>query len=192
MEIIGKSIITDDSDKIELSVELKASAKEVNKCEKEFFKELSQNKVDGFRKGRAPKQVLEQMVGGHQKACDYIAERIFNEYAIKAIDEDDIIFLELPEFNMDGELKLDTPLNFTVTGLIAPEIEVENVDPIEIEMPPDEATDKEIEDYILDLRDAYHTFEDIKSKTHKVSEGDYVSLKMTVTQQNGTAIKGLD
>lgn len=58
----------DDGDKQELVLTLVASADEVKEAADKFFAEIAQRDIPGFRKGKAPRAVLEQNVGGHKNA----------------------------------------------------------------------------------------------------------------------------
>ena len=62
MEITGKTF-EEDGERRELIVTMMASAKEVDAAVKEYFKELSKNPIPGFRKGKAPRRVIEQYYG---------------------------------------------------------------------------------------------------------------------------------
>ena len=77
MEITSK-VFEEDGDKREVVVTMCASAQEVDAAVKEFFSELSQRDIPGFRKGKAPRNVLEQGVGGHEAAYGGVAEKIIN------------------------------------------------------------------------------------------------------------------
>ena len=53
----------EDGQTREVVLTITASAEEVDAAAKAFFKELGQRDVPGFRKGKAPREVLEQGVG---------------------------------------------------------------------------------------------------------------------------------
>ena len=83
----------DDGDKQELVLTLVASADEVKEAADKFFAEIAQRDIPGFRKGKAPRAVLEQNVGGHKNAMGGVAEMLFIEKAFKALDDADVIFV---------------------------------------------------------------------------------------------------
>lgn len=190
MEITGK-VFEEDGETRELVVTLTASAEEVDKYVKEYFKELSQNPIPGFRKGKAPKNVLEHGVGGHNAAYGGVAEKLINALAFKALDQSDILFVGQPEFNVDTIPEDHKPFSFTVSGAVPPEVELSDYGPVSIEMPPEEATEAEVAEHIENLRDYYHSFEDIKDESHKAEMGDYVNMVVTCTTAEGKAIRGL-
>ena len=188
---VTKRNIEDDGSTVELELTLMAPADEVDKAIKAFFKEISQQEIPGFRKGKAPRKVVEQSVGGHDAFMGGAVEKMINEYAWAALDDADVIFMEEPEFNVDTPMEDGHPFTFTVSGKIAPTIELSSYDPVSIEMPPDEATDEEIDKHIDNLRDYYHTFKDITDEDHEAQMGDYAMLNVSISSQDGKPISGL-
>lgn len=181
----------DDGERQELVLTLVASAEEVDAQADGFFGEVAQRDIPGFRKGKAPRTVLEQAVGGHENAMGGIAERLINELALKAIDQADVVFINEPDFNVDETLEVGKPFTFTVSGEVAPVMKLTSYDPVEIEMPPEEATDKEVEEQLRELQDYYHSFEDIVDSDHEAQMGDYVQAEVTVSN-NGRLVSGMN
>ena len=58
----------DDGDSQELVLTLVASAEEVDAAADKFFADIAKRDIPGFRKGKAPREVLEKQVGGHANA----------------------------------------------------------------------------------------------------------------------------
>ena len=190
MEITSK-VFEEDGDKREIVVTMTASAKEVDAAVKEFFKELSQRDIPGFRKGKAPRNVLEQGVGGHEAAYGGVAEKIINGGAFACLDAADVLFVGEPEFNVDAIPQDGEPFSFTVSGPVPPAVKLTDYGPVSIEMPPDETSDKEVDEHIDNLRDYYHTFQKINDADHTAQMGEYVDVTLTCTQADGTPIRGL-
>lgn len=181
----------DDEGRQELVLTMTASAEDVDASSKKFFNDLQQREHKGFRKGKAPRDVLEQSVGGHAKAMGGVAEELINDLAIPAIDDADIIFLEDPQFNVDGMIEEGKPFTFSVSGPVAPEMKLTDYGPVHIEMPPEDPTKKDIERQIEDLKDYYHSFKKIQDETHEAKLGDYVDIKLTVTDDDDKVVSGL-
>ena len=191
MEITGKTF-EEDGERRELIITLTASAKEVDAAVKEYFKELAKNPIPGFRKGKAPRNVLEHGVGGHTAAYGGVAEKLINTHAFKALDDGDVLFVGQPEFNVAEIPEDGKEFSFTVSGVVPPAMELSEYGPVSIEMPPDEATDAEIDEHIDNLRDYYHTFKNIDNPKHEAAMGDYVNMTVTCTKAaDGLAIRGL-
>lgn len=179
-----------DGEKEELVLTITASAEEVDESAKKFFAEIAQRDIPGFRKGKAPRQVLEQSVGGHKNAMGGVAEMLINELGFKAIDDADVVFLSNPDFNVDNDVVEGKPFTFTVSGPVVPTMKLTNCDPVAIEMPPDEATDEEVEAELAALQDYYHSFESIDDPDHKAEMGDTICATVTVLD-DGQPVNGL-
>ena len=180
----------DDGEKQELVLTMCASAEEVDESAKKFFAEIAQRDIPGFRKGKAPRQVLEQSVGGHKNAMGGVAEMLINELGFKAIDDADVVFLGNPDFNVEDDVVEGKPFTFTVSGPVVPSMKLSSCDPVAIEMPPDEATDAEVEAELAALQDYYHSFEKVDDADHKAEMGDTVCATVTVLD-DGQPVNGL-
>lgn len=187
---IKDKVREDDGNAQELVLTVTASAEEVDAAADRFFKEIAQREIPGFRKGKAPRSVLEQNVGGHANAMGGVAETLINELAFGAIDGADVIFLGEPQFNVDKMLEEGKPFTFTVSGPVAPQMKLADYGPVAIEMPPEQATDAEVEAQIEALRDYYHSLEDIEDEGHVAAMGDYANLVLTVTN-HGRLVSGM-
>ncbi len=180
----------DDGERQEIDLTITATADEVDECADKFFERIAQKDIPGFRKGKAPSNVLEQSIGGHANAMDGVVETLINELAFKVIDEGDIIFISQPQFDVDEPVEEGKSFTFTVSGPVAPAMELTSYDPVAIEMPPDEATEEEVESQIRDLQDCYHFLEKVESAEHVALDGDYVDTVITVTN-HGKPISNL-
>lgn len=174
----------DDGERQELVLTVVASPEEVERFSKRFFDQLNEREIAGFRKGKAPRAVLEQSVGGHDRAMGGVAETLINEGGFAAIDEADVIFIDEPQFNVEAAPEEGAPFTFTVSGPVAPLMKLTDYAPVAIEMPPEEATEADVENQIAQLRDHYHSFEDITDPAHEAAMGDYVNVTLTVTNHD--------
>lgn len=186
-----KNKLSRDSGEVQkLSLTMVATAEEVEESAKKFFYQIAQKDIPGFRKGKVPRDILEQSVGGHDNAMGGVAETLINELAFKALDDEGIIFIDDPRFNVSEAVVEGKPFSFEVIGSVAPSMRLSSYDPVAIEMPPDEATEREIEDQIRELQDCYHSLEAIKDAGHAAELGDYVEMVLTVTN-HGRMVSGL-
>lgn len=182
----------DDGEKQESVLTIVASPDEVKAAIDEFFRQINEREIPGFRKGKAPREVLEQQVGGHANAMGGVAELLINEEAPAAIDSTDVIFLDEPQFNVTDIPEEGAPFTFTVSGPVAPLMKLSSYDPVAIEMPPEEATDAEVDAELEQLRDHYHTFQDIDDPDHAAEMGDYVRATMTISnKETGRLVSGI-
>ena len=181
---INDRVLQDDGERQTLSLTITASAEEVDACADIFFGQIAQKDIPGFRRGKAPRNILEQSVGGHGPAMGGVAETLINELAFKAIDDEDVIFISDPQFNVESVVEANTPMTFTAKGAVAPRMTLASDGPVSIEMPPDEATESEIESQISELQNHYHSFEKIEDASHCAAMGDYVEIIVTVTNHD--------
>lgn len=173
-----------DGEREEIVMTLVASEEDIDASAKEFFAEIAKRDIPGFRKGKAPREILEQQVGGHANAMGGVAETLINEYAPQAIDDTGIIFINDPTFNVEDALVEGQPFIFTVSGEVAPTMKLTSYEPVSIEMPPEEATEKDIENQLRSIQDYYHSFENIDDGDHVAEKGDYVNIELTVSKDN--------
>ena len=179
-----------DGETQELVLTVTATAEEVDFYAKKFFKEISQRNIPGFRKGKAPRAVLEQNVGGHANAMGGVAEMLINEEGFKAIDAEGVIFLNEPDFNVDDMLEEGQPFTFTISGTVSPVMKLSSYEPVSIVMPSETATEQEIDEQIAELQAHYHSLEKVDDADHIAALGDYVEMVLTVTN-DGKVISGL-
>ena len=181
----------DDGDSQELVLTLVASAEEVDAAADKFFADIAKRDIPGFRKGKAPREVLEKQVGGHANAMAGVTEQLVNDLAMAAIDGADVIYIDEPKFNVDKTVEPGKPFSFTVSGKVAPVMKLTSYDPVAIEMPPEEATEAEIAEQLAELQDYYHHFEDIDDPDHEAQMGEYVQVEVTVST-NGHLVSGMN
>lgn len=181
----------DDGDSQELVLTLVASAEEVDAAADKFFADIAKRDIPGFRKGKAPREVLEKQVGGHANAMAGVTEQLVNDLAMAAIDGADVIYIDEPKFNVDETVEPGKPFSFTVSGKVAPVMKLTSYDPVAIEMPPEEATEAEIAEQLAELQDYYHHFEDIDDPDHEAQMGEYVQVEVTVST-NGHLVSGMN
>ena len=139
----------------------------------------SQVNIPGFRKGKAPRRVLEANVGK-----GYILEQAINdnldsyyqqaaaEAGIQPMSRPEVEIVEVPEMNGKGD---DTQLKFIVEVDVRPEISLPNPADITIEVPSAEVTDDDVNAVLDELRDRFATLTDVK---RKAKEGDYVNIDL--------------
>lgn len=178
MKVTEKNRVNDgDAQEIEMTITL--SAEEMQPFIDEFYAELSKGSVKGFRKGKAPRKVLVQAYGGEKAVSDGIAEKTINTVGFGIVDGEDVVFLDEPTFNVTGQVVEGKEFSFEVSGKVTPEIELSNYEPVSIEMPPDEATDNEVEKKIEELRNFYYTMNTVERPAEM---GDFVMTKFTISE----------
>jgi trigger factor len=135
-------------------------------------------KIPGFRKGKAPRPVIDRTVGR-----DHVMEHFVREslptYYVNALREHDLSPVADPEIDLD-DVEEGQPLRFTATVVVRPRLtlEPEQYRGVEVTAPSPEVTDRDIDDYLERLRDR---FAELDSVARPASKGDYVLADVRAT-----------
>lgn len=103
--------------------------------------------IPGFRKGKAPRAVLEQYVGKEALRKEAL-EELVPELCMKIVEDQKLEVVARPQVEM---LEQD-PVVFKATFSLRPEIELGDYRAIRIERPAVEVSDREVDDFMQDLR----------------------------------------
>ena len=127
-----------------VSFEMAVDAKEFDAAvEKAYKKTRSRYKIDGFRKGKAPRRIIEMNYGKgifFNDALDILLPEIYpvavDELGLKVVSQPE---LDIKEANEDGSLVL------VATADVRPEVEVKNYKGVEIEKVSAEVEEERID-----------------------------------------------
>jgi trigger factor len=151
------TVVAEEPKDSKLVAKITISAKDVDKVIAAQYKEIA-NKYNfqGFRKGRTPRPVIDSMIGRDAILADATND-VINEVEPKVLTELDVV--PVGDVSYGDDLKpvvegSDYILEATIT--LRPEVELTSYDPVEINMPPAEATEAEI-DGRIDMLLAYQT-----------------------------------
>ncbi len=174
--------------KITVTVEESIVTARVKKQYKDFANRYN---FPGFRKGKAPRPVIDSMLG-KEAAVGTVTDELVNEFCPQAIDEAGVYPVGQPDFG-EGTLELvkdkqDYTFSFEIGT--KPMLELSGYDPVEIEMPHEGATDDQVEDEIDALLEHYYEIVDAPANT-KVKDENYVEMKIVATDDNGEDIASI-
>ncbi|WP_418316211.1 trigger factor family protein, partial [Senegalimassilia anaerobia] len=142
-------------------VTITLDAKDVDARIKNTYKEFA-NKYNfpGFRKGKAPRPIIDNALGKDAVRAS-VADDVVNGLSPIAIDEKGLFPISKPEFAEEPGLVEDgKEYSYTFTIECKPEVELDSYEPVEIELPGEEATDDEVEDQIEHFREHCFTLKD--------------------------------
>ena len=127
---------------------LEAEPSEVEQSLERAYKRLAQRlAIPGFRKGKAPRMVVERFVGQHallQEAVDLLVP----EATDKAIQEQELEPIDRPSVEVDSL----EPVRWKATVSVRPVVELGDYQSIRIEPPRVEATEEQVNQALEELR----------------------------------------
>jgi len=152
------------------------------------YRELGKTaKIDGFRKGKAPRHILEKWYGESVNAD--VIQRLVPEYYIKAVEESRLKPVANPSIEDAGlKIRKGQPLTFSATVEVRPDFELAEYDGIEIEDEKLEVTGDDINTAIDEMRDMHSTLETVE-EDREAARGDFAVIDFEGFV-DGTAFEG--
>lgn len=140
------------------------------------YKNLSgQISVPGFRKGKLPKQLIEQRAG-----FDYIVEAslndALNDYYAQALGENELSPLAQPELDVQSQPSTENreaDVKLTITVTVRPEIKLPNYEGLEVEVDEVEVTAEDEVQALDALRERFGT---LKTVERPAADKDFVTI----------------
>ena len=131
---------------------IEASAEDLEKAiEKAYQKQKSQISIPGFRKGKAPRKMIEKMYGAEVFYED-AANSIIPEAYAKAADECGLELVSQPKINVT-QLEAGKPFIFEAVVATKPEVELGQYKGVEVTKADTEATDADVEEELKRVQD---------------------------------------
>ncbi len=154
--------------------EVKVSISPVNQSKQaeEMFEELRDGaEMPGFRKGRAPRKLIEKKFGKHVK--NDVEIKLVGAAFQKLIKDKDLKPLGMPDIDGLEELKDredSAPLEVTFKFEVSPRVELGKYRGIEVERPVVKVDDSDVTEHIEEMRGRFAIFEDLEGGV--AAEGD--------------------
>jgi len=170
---VNSSIENLDDSKVKVTIEV--SEDQIEDAIDDAFKKIAQEvKMPGFRKGKAPRKVLEAKFGKEYARSEALNEIIGDVY-FQAVNEHELDVIAQPEVEiLDGQ---ETgPVSFEATVEVRPEITISGYKELQIEIPSIAVTEDEIQESINRLREqASERIEVQRAAAH----GDFVTMNLS-------------
>lgn len=150
---------------------------DVDAAVKKTYKDIAYKYAfQGFRRGHAPRPVIDGIVGA-QNVRGQATEDLLNAVQPLMIEELDVVPVERPSFDEEeaGLVEEGKDYAVTCTIVVPPTCELSSYDAPAIELPPEEATEAEIDQQVKQLLSYHTTYEDDDEAT-EVGADDIVSL----------------
>lgn len=152
--------------KIEITIE---AEKFEEATQKAFFRNASQFSVPGFRKGKAPRNIVERHYGESvlfEEAFNIVAPDVYDE----VIKENNLEVVSAPEIDIT-QIGKDKDLIFTAVVTVKPEIKLGKYKGIKVEKKDYPVTDKDVDENIKQMAEKNARIVSA-DKRHKVKKGD--------------------
>ena len=175
------NITASDVKDAKLTATVTIPAADVDAAIKKAYKDTAKKyRFPGFRAGKAPRPVIDSALGAEatlaQATNDLIAA---NEPAV--LNELDIVPTKNGDYKELDLAKDHEDYTYTVEFSLRPAAELSSFDAVEIEMPPAEVTESEINNQVEMLLNYRATFEDVEGRA--VEADDYVTVDLKAVEK---------
>jgi trigger factor len=153
---------------------------------KEAFGELQHDAVlPGFRRGRAPKRLIEKRFGGDIR--NTVKQQVVAEAYEKAVEDNKLEAIGEPEIDLSKiELPETGNLQVTIEVEVSPEFELPSIEKIQVKKPKLEANEERLNLAVENLRKYFGHWHD---KTDVADDDTVVSDVKIVTEEGTTVLE---
>ncbi len=152
---------------------IEVPAENVEKAIQSVYQKMRKNiNIPGFRKGKAPRQLIEKMYGKevfYNDAIDQLLPKAYGDAADECGEE----LVSRPKIDI-VQMESGKPMIFTAEVAVKPEVTLGDYKGIQVEKAPVEVLDEEVEAEITKEREA--NARNITVEDRAVADGDMVSL----------------
>lgn len=120
--------------------------------QKAYKKNVGKITIQGFRKGKAPRAIIERYYGKEVFYEDAINIALPDAYD-KAVEENNLYPVDRPEVDVKGEIKAGSDIVFTAKVTVKPEFELGEYKGVEVEGAHYAVADDDVDDKIEKLRE---------------------------------------
>jgi trigger factor len=129
--------------------------------------------IKGFRKGKVPRRMLEQLFGKH--VTREVAQRMVQDSIGKALTKEGLSALSEPKV-VDEGIKDDEPFKYTATVEVLPEIEPKDYFGIELKQREPNVTDQDVEAALRNKQREMTDFRSVEGRT--TQQGDVLLVDL--------------
>ena len=178
-------VTRDNSSPIEVTLTVELAAEDENPfVERSYRRVVSRLNIPGFRRGRAPRHIVESMMGRTallQEALEFMVpetlDQVLQEEEVSAFGEPSIEVTELE------------PVSFTATVPLEPTVDLRDYRDIRVETEPVEVTDEEVDGVLNRVRDEQAVWEPVE---RAAEYGDRLNLDVLGIMDEETVVEDED
>lgn len=183
--LVKSSIEPLEGNKVKVSVEV--DSEEFDKAVDAAFRKIAEQvQVPGFRKGKAPRKVLEARLGGAGFARDQALQDSLPDYYAEAVRTHEVDVIAPPEIDITAGAE-NGPVAFDAVVQVRPSVAIDGYQALTITVPRPEVGEDDISERIDTLRKQHAEFQ---AAERPAADGDQVLVDISGTQ-NGEALDGL-
>lgn len=158
--------------KLNITIPEDVVSSRINAAYRELNKQI---KMPGFRPGKIPQKILEKQVP--VQSFTQMFQELLQDYYEKALLESGLTPVSAPEMDQNAlkEIKKDSPINFSVTIHIKPEMNITSYKGMKFKKIEPKIGEKDIDAALVQILDSFSNFEGY-DEDHPVQNGDYVVM----------------
>ncbi len=152
MAIADLQISTEELPGSQVGINVEVPQAEVDRAFDRVLQRLQQRvKIEGFRPGKAPRELVEARVGG-QALREEAIELLVPEVVAQVLEEKSIEAIDRPKVDIQ-EFERGRPARFSAKVSLYPEVKLADLDALQVEAPKTEVTEELVERRIEELRE---------------------------------------
>ncbi len=140
--------------------------------DKVYKQQRSRIQIPGFRKGRAPRVMIERMYGKSVFLEDAVNEALPQAYE-DACKESELDIVSQPKIEF-SQVERDKPVVFTATVAVRPAVELGEYKGLEVDVKKEEVTDEKVDERIRQEQEKNATTVPVEDRP--VQDGDMIEL----------------
>ena len=177
MPIADLSVMVEELPGSQLSLTVEVPQTEVDRAfDRALQRFQSKAKIEGFRPGKAPKEIVEARIGAAALREEAI-EHLVPEIVAQVLKDKDIEALDRPRVDI-GEFERGRPAHFTARVSIYPEVELPDLDHLEVQRADTTVTEEMVDSRLEELRERLAEITPIE---RPVADGDVVVADIDVS-----------
>ena len=172
-------VTVEDLSPILKKVSIEVPPDDVDKALGRAYRAMNKNaKIPGFRPGKVPRRMLER----HYKpqVTMQVAEDLVREFWVKAVGQEKIRAVGMPDVEDIGGVESGQPFGFTAKVDVLPEPKVTEFEGLPGERPRVEVKNEDVDAEIDRIRQSFARLVPVEDR-NKVEQGDYVLGEVSAT-----------
>ncbi len=168
----------------QVSLDIEVDSAAVGSAIDRAYQRLSQRvNVPGFRKGKAPRAVLEAAIG-RTAVLEEAADIAVNDGYRHALEETGLEPISQPQIELKGEgIDPSQPLSFTATFYVRPEVQLGDYKAIRVEQAKTTVTDEQVDEMLTRLAESQTPWEPVEDRPAELGDLAIINIKGTVEDE---------